>query len=418
MTAAAWPQGYAQPDRTPLAQVLKVFDNLTNVTFANSGTAAVTTVDGDSPFDAPRLRVDAPVGNTYVEVQLHTGVSVPAVPDGQTAYFRLWLSDWEQVTQVVVFAGNSGYVRFLQNAWTVQNNNLNQRGKLLTIPLNSHDTTLNTFTWGSDAFENLKIRVHTRAGFAARFWVDSFGIAAYSRPKVLITFDDASNTWITRAQEELDSRGMKATFGVGTEQVNTNGSLYVTDTELRSLQEAGHQVCAHNVTNTAYSPATLNSYVSEYRTAKAQLQAWGITGPFDYHSFVQGLHDELILNALAEEGVRVFRGVDVRVSSACRLTYPSCGGPYDYKVLKVGSHGPALSLANANANLTALLKYGGTYTAMFHDISAGAPVGVEWQLSDFRSWLDTLARYRDAGLVDVMKATDWYRGLTQPALVS
>ena len=414
-------QGYAMRSEVDQAQTLKTFSDLTNVTFANSGTAATTALDAASPFGATRLRVDCPVGNTYNEVQLHSGVSVPAFPDGRTVFFRLWIEDWQSVSQIMVFAGNSGYGRLVQNTWSVQNSNVNNRG-LLTIPLNSHDTTANTFSWGSDALQNVKIRVFTRSGYAARFWVDEFGVAPRSRPKVLITFDDASKSWITYAKGELLSRDLKATFGVGTGQVGTNGSLYVTSAEVLSLQADGHQVCAHNVTNTAYAytSASLSAYLAEYDAAVAWLASWGITGPFNYHPFVQGLHDEALTDALELRGVRVQRGVDCKTASGCRLNYPSCGSsPRDSAIpMRVGAHGPGLSLANANTNLTNLLKYGGTYVAMFHDIINGSPTGVEWALSDFQTWLDNVVAYRRQGILDVMTADDWVNGLTDPALVA
>lgn len=415
-----WPQGYAVRADGDQAQALKSFVDTTGVTYANSGTAASQVLDDASPFGALRLRVDCPVGNTYTEVQVHSGLSVQKFPDGRTLYFRLWLEDWQSVSQIQVFAGINGYSRLVQNSWNVQNSNVNNRSGPLAIPLNSHDTTSNSFNWGVDAVENMKFRVFTRSGYSARFWVDEFGVAAWSRPKILITFDDASKSWMDYARAELSARGLQATFGVGTGQVGTNGALYVSASDLLALQSDGHQICAHNVTNTAYgySDVSRAAYLAEYDTAVDQLRGWGIVGPFSYHPYVQGLHDQALIDALSARGVRSMRGVDSRIASACRLNYPTCGNARDnLGSMKVGAHGPGLSLANAVGNVNSLLKYGGTYAAMFHELTTGTATGVQWTVSDFQSWLNTVVAHRDRGVLDVMTVDGWETGLIQPSAV-
>lgn len=421
MTAAAWPQGYRQAQASPLAQTLHTFSTETGVTYANSGTAATQTLDSDSPFGATRLRVDAPSGNTWTEVQLHS-ISVPLFTDGNTVYFRIWLKDWNAITQIQVFAGVTSYTRLAQNTFSIQNSDRNNRNGPITIPLNSYDTTSNTFTWGTDTLGSVKIRVFARSGFAPRFWVDSFGVGYRSRPQVLLTFDDASQSWIDYVQPALVARGIKATFGVGTGQVGTNEALYVSTADLLSLQSDGHQLCAHNVTNTAYdlTSAGVATYMAEYDAAVASLQSWGINGPFNYHPFVQGKNDQALITTLASRGVKVMRGVNTLSATVPRLNYPGCGTYSDnITSINVASHGSGLSLANARTALGNLLKYGGTYCAMFHEIVDAVPAGTEWANSDFTAWLDDLVAYRNLGLLDVGMTVDkWYRGLTQPALVA
>jgi peptidoglycan/xylan/chitin deacetylase (PgdA/CDA1 family) len=418
-TFAAWPSGYAQAHGSPNAQTIKTFSNSTNVTKSDTGTAATHTYDAASPFGATRLRVDCPAGNTNTEVQIHTGLSVAKWPDGETIAFRLWFDDWQKVADVQLYAGTASYTRYLQRNLTVQSSNVNNRNGPITFDLNSHITSVNTFTYGSDTLASVKIRVVPKSGEACRFWVDSFSIAPKSRPCVIITFDDASDTWVDTAAPYLLTNNMLATFGVGTEQIGTNDSTYCTAAELLTLQVAGHDVQVHNVTNTSFASSGLKAYMAEYDAAAAQLRTWGITNPFIYHPFVQGLYDQTALDALARRGVKVMRGVDSASATTCRINQPSAGTYTDNIVnLKIGNHGASLSLAQATTNITNLLKYGGTYVAMFHDIVPSGATGVETNEADFTGFIDLLARHRAAGLLDVMKVSDWYQGLTQPQVVS
>lgn len=419
MTAAAWPLGRAQLHCSPNAQVIKTFSDSTNVTKSDSGTAATHTYDAESPFGATRLRVDCPAGNTNTEVQIHSGLSVAKWPDGETVAFRVWFDDWNKIADIQLYAGTASYTRYLQRNLTVQSSNVNNRNGPITFELNSHITNTNSFTYGSDTLAQVKLRVIPKSGEACRFWVDSFAIAQKSRPCVILTFDDASDTWIDTVAPYLLSNSMHATFGVGTGQVGTNDSLYCTPAEILSLESAGHDIQAHNVTNTTFATAGLAAYMAEYDAAVAQLQTWGVANPFIYHPFVQGLYDQTAIDALVARGVRVMRGVDSNSSTTCRLNHPSAGTYSDNIVnLKIGNHGAALSLANATTNISNLLKYGGTYVAMFHDVVPSGATGVETNESDFTGFIDLLARLRGQGLLDVLKVSDWYLGLTQPALVA
>lgn len=415
MAAAAFSLGYAKPEASPNAQTLKAFSDATNVTYANSGTAATQTLDASSPFGATRLRVDCPAGNTWTEVQLHSGVSVARWPDGETIAFRIWFDDWQQISDIHLFAGTSGYGAYVQRNVTVQSSNVNNRNGPITFDLNSHITNVNSFGYGTDTLANLKIRVFPKSGAACRFWVDSYSIAPKSMPCVLLTFDDAGASWVDTVAPYLLTNNMKASFGVGVGQVGTNDTLYCTPAELVALENAGHDIQVHNVTNTNLASAGLTAYMAEYDASAATLRSYGIRNPFIYHPFVQGRYDQTALDALAARGVKVMRGVDSNSSTTCRLNQPSAGTYSDNIVnLKIGDHGAALGLANATTNIARLLKYGGTYCAMFHDIVPSGATGIETNASDFTGFIDLLARYRAQGLLDVKKVSDWYRGLTQP----
>ena len=113
------------------------------------------------------------------------------------------------------------------------------------------------------------------------------------------------------------------------------------------------------------------------------------------------------------------RGTDRNSATTCRLNHPSAGTYSDniYN-LKIGDHGAGLSLANATTNINNLLKYGGTYVAMFHVIVPSGATGSETNEADFTGFIDLLAKLRAQGTLDVKKVSDWYTGLTQPALVA
>lgn len=417
-TFATWPQGYAQSHRSPNAQTIKTFSNETGVTYSNTGTAATQTVDADSPFGATRLRVDCPIGNTNTEVQIHSGFSVAKWPDGETIAFRVWFDDWTQVDSVQLYAGMSGYTRYLQRNLTVNSSNVNNRNGPITFELNSHITAVNSFVYGTDTLASVKIRVVPVTGAACRFWVDSFSIAPKSRPCVLLTFDDASDSWVDIVAPYLLTNNMLATFGVGTGQVGTNDNVYCTSAELLALEAAGHDIQVHNVTNTNYNTAGLSAYLAEYDAAALQLRQWGITNEFMYHPFVQGRYDQTAIDGLAARGVKVMRGVDNASATTCRLNHPSAGTYSDNIVnLKIGDHAVALSLAQATTNITNLLKYGGTYCAMFHDVVPSGAAGIETNESDFTGFIDLLAKLRNWGLLDVLKVSTWHLGLTQPQAI-
>ena len=388
----------------PQAQTIKTWSDATGLVLANSGTAAVTSIDAQSPFGASRLRVDAPVGNTYFEVGF-----APSIAKFQGAVaFRIWFSDWRACLQLQLFAGTAGYANLMQKTFNVQNSNLNNRNGPITIFLNPEDTSTNTFVQGSDTLAAVKFRAFTRSGYANTMWVESFYVPNRMRPKLLLTFDDAYVRWIDLLLPELASRGLKATFGVNTGDVGTNHALFIDVPDLLAIQTAGHEVYAHNITNTAYGTQTAAQYAADYATALAQLRAWGIRTTGDYHPFVQGAHDQELITALAGKGVRMMRGVDSN-----KLNGGAAGVRDNLSSLKIVSHSATggANLATQKSKLDQAIQYGMTYVAMLHEPVTSGATGIQYLVSDLNAFLDYAVLKQRQGLLDIVTPTQWLRQL-------
>jgi peptidoglycan/xylan/chitin deacetylase (PgdA/CDA1 family) len=393
---------------TAQARSIKVFSDLSGVTFANSGTAATTSIDNNSPFGAPRLRVSVPAGNTWVEVQVHGISAVPRFVEQFCA--RIFVQDFSriQTVQVYVGSGASGaYTTFSHFQYLLASSNEQNCNGVHVLHVGADQQSTSGFGYGTDSLTNVKIRVLATAGAAFDFWVDEFFIPNRSRPKLVFSFDDASSSWMTKVHPVLSANNIKATFGINSGDVNA-GVNFITTADIQTLNTYGHDIMPHNVTNTTVTTAGATAYAAEFDACSAFLRSAGVSRPFVYHPWVQGRHSPEAIAALRQRGVLCARGVVNRNQFV--------GAGLGEKIMTIDTaymDATVTTLAQWIARLDLAIRNGKTMFSMGHEIvDAGAGV-IQWLTADFDAAIDYAVRLQRLGLVDIVPASQWLAQVTE-----
>ena len=375
-------------------RVLKRMIDTVGVGAANSGTAATVSIDAASPFGRPAYKVSMPAGNTWHEVQL-TGLNI-ANFDGHIMW-RIWVGDYTLIQQIQTFAGTSGYTRFYQGIYYLNSSNVNRwNGEHTPRVGPTAAGVTNTFVTGTDTLADCKIRIFPGAG-GGDVWVDAIFVPSAGRPTHILTYDDCSITWINNVLPALASNNLKATFGINSGDIGGSPSLYLSSAQVQQIASAGHEICAHNVTNTSYADGTggtqnAATYTGDFRTAQAALSALvGQAFSAEYHPWVQGRNNDAVHATMRAMGLRIARGTD----SADGYNFPQVGLGNGVMALKTqATHTltqPQIDAVIANAN-----RYGLTVVWMLHEVTQNGGVGVETSIANHAYLCSRLAEERNA----------------------
>lgn len=387
-----------QPWRASNAPVaLRYASDLTNWALGNSGTAATATVDADSPFGVPAIRLDIPNGNTYAQLTC-AGLTVPGFNSaaGQVAWI-VYIENQDIISQAQSIIGDSGFAQNATLTYNLGNSDTHNKNGLHVI---SHATTL------AYAVTDLRLRVFggsVPSGSVGRVWLLGVVIPRPTKPFVVITFDDADVSWHTRALPELRARGLHATFAINTGQVGTNDGLYVNDAKLHEIYAAGNDIGNHNVTNTSLVTAGLSGYLSEFDQCAAYLKSRGWERGARYHPFVQGKHSPAAISALHGRGVTVMRSANASENVVRESIH--FGPPL--LVARKTSLDNGTNLATAQGHIDTAITYSHDVFLMGH-ILAAAAASVTWAQADFASLLDYAQRKVQAGeLEGIGSVSEW-----------
>lgn len=376
---------------------LRACSDLTNWTLGNSGTSATATVDTNSPFGVPAIRLDIPNGNTYAQLTC-AGLTVPGFDSaaGQVNWI-VYIENQDIISQAQSIIGDSGFAQNATLTYNLANSDTHNKNGLHAI---SHAATL------AYAVTDLRLRVFggsVPSGSVGRVWVLGVVIPRPTKPFVVITFDDADLSWHTRVLPELRARGLHATFAINTGQVGTNDGLYVNDAKLQEIYDAGNDIGNHNVTNTSLVTGGLSAYMSEFDQCAAYLKARGWERGARYHPFVQGKHSPGAVEALAARGVTVMRAANSSENVLRESIY--FGTPIVATRKTPLDNGT--NLATAQGHIDDAITYSHDMFIMGH-ILAAAAASVTWAQSDFAALLDYALRKVQAGdLEGIGSVSEW-----------
>ena len=382
-------------------RILKRFVDLSNVTITpQSGSIVlVSSIDQNSPFGEPALKVTATVSSSaqYMYLDL-INQNIPLF-DGHVAW-DVWLDEPHRIASMSAWVGTaSSFAKstYWQTNFFGGGQQIGGHRVVWGGPLSGAAKTDNGggFAMGSDTLVGARLKVTIYPGAVTTLWFKRAFIPAKQRPIVCFTFDDASVTWATLAAPLLLTNNIRATFGVETDVVGTNHGLYCDSTDILALKAAGHQIACHNVHNYAMQMLYANNtgetngsgpptppqdsvlYAADYNTARQTLEGYGIDyGDFCYHPWVQGKTHEQGRALLQAAGVEIARLAGIESSR------PGGGNVYGFPM---GNNAMALvgsPLAASSASVPTLaqnlaliddaVKYGGLVIFYGHIIAAAS----------------------------------------------
>jgi hypothetical protein len=352
-----------------------------------TGSMAVTATG--SPFGRPALKVTIPNDTGNVDI-IADGLGLAAFTNGRgNVVHHVYVEDELGVKQWQVHAGNdTALTRNMTNTYNLSNNNLNRANGHHIVSLNADNASANTLLT-TDSVERLRLRFFGQP-VGGVVWIEGIYVPEPVTPWMVVTVDDSDITMYTRFHAELARRGMRGTFAVDWDAVGTNPALYVSQAQLLEMYAAGHDICSHNRTNTAYpdeNPPTAQpndaarlTYCTEFAFTRAKLASLGMTRALGYHPFVQGAHDGAVVDAMKAHGATVMRTVGPGSIEPFRASLQS--------VVRQRQLGNAFNLAAAQAWVTSAVARSQDMFLMGHILAETASSSVTWAQSDFAALLD------------------------------
>lgn len=260
------------------------------------------------------------------------------------------------------------------------------------------------------------------AGYPVYF--DSIIWGQRGRAKVLLGFDGKSTTNLTYTLPYFQERGF---VGYVACHCDTDGSVDLTPTQVGQMDQyydAGWDIINHTRNH--------GHYVNEIQTASAiQADALameeiirknGWSRGLGYFVYTEGAYSATSVAALHSVGFKIQRagisGVNPTISDGFN-GIDCIEGLTGAKEIE-----NAVTQAQARQQIDAAILYGETTWPFWHTVTTnGDSTNNSGQANEINnaflsSFLDYIQIKRRQGLIDVVSPSQWYRGLTQPALVA
>ena len=385
------------PIKAPSVRVLKRFTDLVGVTIGTSNATVVSSIDPDSPFGCPALKLVCTFSATSGRVE----VTPPALSlsnfNGHVCY-SVFVDDTTKVGEFSTFIGTTGYAAYQQAKVVVFNGSDIVGGHRVIIggPTRKTLVTDGGFVFGTSTLQATKLRITSPdpIGGTATVWVKDAFIPTPQRPIVCFTWDDGFDTWSTMVAPILAANGVKATFCVNSATIGSS----ITSGNVADLVAQGHELSGHNITNNKLRQLfgngvgvlngetgigqTMPTYMADYLTSITALSAYGVGAAardFSYHSWVQGGCDTASVEAAKALGISVARTASSYESQPYGFALGNnalCLRPVDLSNTR--------SLAQAKALVDDAKAYGGLCIFMGHQTAATATDSLTWAESDLR----------------------------------
>lgn len=278
----------------------------------------------------------------------------------------------------------------------------NQFGSWTSLDVSRH---LPSQTIGSPAITNTFVRlrclVRVPVGVTGTFYVGPIHTNWYSRPQVVVTFDDGWATDYTEAYAYMQDYGL-----VGSSAISGGNPLITTPLSTAQIQEmsaAGWSFHNHTYTHTNLSTVAASVMRTEIQQCRDYLNTLGIVPDHNVFVLPQGGRNDTVDSVLREFGVQYSM---LSIGPGVPLHW---GVPSPLRVPRVFLE--SSSLAAVKSSLDTAERLG--HSLIFYAHKIGTATMTQ---ADFRSYMREIALRRDQNRVTVRNLTDLFSGLTRPRL--
>lgn len=250
----------------------------------------------------------------------------------------------------------------------------------------------------------LRIRINATEGTPSCSFC-SLHTRQYNKPKILITFDDSTESSYTKGYAYMNTLGLKGTsYAIGSKLGTAN---YCTLANLQTMYAAGWDIGNHGSVNLttletqALQEAEISgeeAYISEFTRSKK------------HYAYPMGRYDDNAKAALATLGYLTARTIKDRPQA----------NYLDEKYL-LTRHGVynTTTLAAAKAFVDLALAQGTAVLLNFHQIvDADATEDTQVLTADFNALMDYILARKNEKTLDVVTISEWYDGLEGSRTIS
>jgi len=232
----------------------------------------------------------------------------------------------------------------------------------------------------------------------------------YTKPKVLIWFDDINASDYTNAYPVLAALGLKANIAFYSDKLDA--SNFLSTAQCDELYTAGWDFTNHTKTHPTLTSLTSAQIVYEFDECSKVLHQNGWTRGSTVVVYPSGATN-LTVDAIAADRFVMGRGGRNTFTNFQQASF----GGLDYPlrlVTKSTLDNATTTLAQANTALDDCIRLGGVLNVFCHSVVNGGST-VTWELdTKFTPFFQRVARLKMGGVIDVPTATEFYDGLTNP----
>lgn len=300
---------------------------------------------------------------------------------------------------VVYLSSTSGFTKYFSYGFASV---LHEGWNKLTIPKSGWTNT------GGEAWENtiirMRVRVYADGTNEQVVYLDDMKMGVYSRPKVVISFDDGWESVYTIAYPYMKARGIKGTLFIIESRIDTAG--YMTTAMLQELYDNGWDICNHTVNHINMSTYTEAEAYAELIGCRDWIRAngWDRRNSASHVAYPNGGYNTEVLSAMRSLGMITGRTVINRGQSH------EIDNRY---LLTRQSHGYTATQATYRGWVTRAIREGQSVEFNYHKIEvSGADVDTEVDTAKFTDLIDFA--YAHIGQLDFVTRTELYAGLDSP----
>lgn len=306
------------------------------------------------------------------------------------AAVTIYLSSSSSLASSFSFAQNVSRIR---NGWNF-------------ISIGRNDWTNN----GGESWDNtlirLRVRIDSIASNTCRVSFDSLYYGIYSRPNIVIIFDDGRSSAYSEGYRYMKTLKMLGTVGVNSANVDTAG--WATLAQLQEMYTAGWDMANHSATHPHMPTLNSSQQLTEMTTVTTYLQSSGFSLNRGGYHFIYP-YGEYDTNAI----LNIATGGFVTGRSIIGGNQSTVKGIDNNTLLYAKELAQAITLTVAKGYIDNAIATGSTCILFAHLLVASPGVSTEWPISDFQSLMDYIAHYRDGNILDVLTMSQWYRGISQ-----
>jgi len=256
----------------------------------------------------------------------------------------------------------------------------------------------------------LQLQCDSLSGTQADVRIGAIYKNVYTRPKVVLWFDDGNASDHDNCYPVLSALGIKATVAFYSD--NFNAANYLTTAKCDTLYGAGWDFVNHTKSHPNLTTLTAQQVGDEFDACAAVLRANGWTRGNEFGVYPQGATNATV-DAEARKRFKMCRGGRNTFTNFQQASF----GGLDYPmrlVTQATLDNATTSLAQANTGLANCVRLGSQYHVFCHSVVNGGST-TTWELdTKFTPFAQNLARFRDANILDVVTASELYYGMTNP----
>lgn len=316
-------------------------------------------------------------------------------------YTWIYVEDVTELNGVTIYLSNdSGFANFFSKALTASS--LHNGWNKIAISKNSWSNS-GSPTWSSNIVR-LRVRIDAIASVSPVVYFSSIFYGFYSKPKVIISFDDGWDSNYSVAYPYMKSLGLKGTCYLIQERIDTTN--YLTTDNIQEMHSAGWDMCNHTVNHINMSAYSQDEAAAEIVGCKNWLSSLGFTRRNEHlHlAYPQGGYNDEVLLAMGAEGMLTGRTI---------ITRTQANEIDERYLLTRQSHSYTASVATYLNYITRTIAEGGSIQINYHKIvpdGTGA-FDTEVEETQFKTLMNYVSALHHGGVIDCVSFTEWYVNL-------